>query len=267
MWTAIQYVGSGLTLVAFLVAVAAWLYKSYLNLLKKEDLIKSVPEDQRAELVERTLVLFKIDTHKLTREQQYNLALEQIRERARRFLVTAVVIVVIALIAAVLTVFAITKVNPPQAPTPTPTPIPTPTPGSLSGEIEGVEVVPGQGGMVQLFIRLSITNAGPPTAVHQYAIHITHTSSKNIEYNGPPQEIDTRYTIPPTGGGKPLVIQPQDSIIRRTEQAIHTDQKVTGWLTLGLPLPEDDLRQAGIRYTVSFLDAYDNKYEVKKELK
>lgn len=255
MWTAIKYVGSGLTLVAFLCALAAWLYRSYL--LRRERLIKSVPEAKRAALVERTLVLFNIDTRKLTPEQQYNLALEQIRDRAKRFRVTAGVIVVIALIAAVLTFIAIPKVSPP----PTPSPTPTPTPGSLSGEIEEVEVVP-QGGNSQVFIRLSIRNAGPPTPVNQYEVRVNHVSSMSINYNGPFEEINVRYTLPPVGGRRAIIIQPQDSIIKKTEEAIATNERVSGWLRLSLPLPDSVLRQAGIHYTVSFADAARNKYEV-----
>jgi hypothetical protein len=259
MWTAIKYVGSGLTLVAFLCALAAWLYRSYL--LRRERLIKSVPEAKRAALVERTLVLFNIDTRKLLPEQQYNLALEQIRDRAKRFRVTAGVIVVIALIAAVLTFVAIPKVSPP----PTPSPTPTPTPGSLSGDIKKLEVVPVQGDSAQVFIYLSIKNVGPPTPVNQYTILINHVSSKSIEFNGFFEEISGNYTIP-QAGGKPIVIQPQDSIIKKTRESIRKDDEVEGWLMLSLPLPGSILRQAGMRYTVSFIDVYDNKYKVKKEL-
>lgn len=63
MWTAIKYVGSAVTLVAFVAAVAAWLYRS--RLLEKERLLRTVPEQERAALVERTLVLFKVDAERL----------------------------------------------------------------------------------------------------------------------------------------------------------------------------------------------------------
>lgn len=252
MWTAIQYVGSGLTLVAFLAALAAWLYRR--QLLIKERLIQSVPEGKRAELVERTLVLFKVDTHRLTKKQQYDLALEQIREQARKFKLTAGVIVIIAIIAAALTVAAIWQINPA-------------TTGSLSGDIDEAAVVPDQGGNSRLFIHLLIKNAGSPTPVNHYAVHIKHVTSKSIEYDGGFQEINDRYTIPETGGRQPIVIQPQDSIIRKTQEAIGKDQKVDGWLMLALPLPEGVMRQPGMRYTVSFADAYGKKYEAGYEMR
>lgn len=274
MWAAIKYVGSVFTLLAFLFALVAWLYKA--RLLRRERLIKSVPDAERAELVERTLVLFKVDTSRLNPDQQYRLALKQVREQAKKFRITAIVIVIIAVIAAVLTIVAMLKVSTtptsPSTPTPTPTSTPTPAPtatptqGSLSGEVEEVEIVPSQGGDTQLFIHLSIKNTGSPTGVYQYAIHINSVRSKSVEYNGPFEEINGRYTIPQAGGKSPVVIQPQDSIIRKTLEVIGKDRKVDGWLMLALPLPDGVLRQAGIRYTVSFSDANGKNYEALYEV-
>lgn len=264
MWTALKYVGSGLTLVAFICALAAWLYRYQLQ--KKERLIKSVPEDERARLVEQTLVLFKVDSVKLTREQQYNLALRQIREHARKYQVTAAVIVIFGVLAAVLTFFAMPRLI--QAPVPAPTtPTPVPPSGKLSAEIEEVKVAPQPGGNTQVFIRLSIKNTGSPTGVHQYAVHINHVSSRNIEYKGPLDDFGGRYSIPQPDGKKPLVIQQADSIMSKTRQAIRTEDRVSGWLRITLPLPEDVLRQPGIRYTVSFADATGKRYEVTHEVR
>lgn len=263
MWTAIKYVGSGLTLVAFLCALAAWLYKS--RLLERERLIKSVPEEKRAELVERTLVLFKVDPSHLTREHQYDLALTQIREHARRFQVTAVVIVIIAIIIGALTLVSMLKSSPPPVPSPSPTPTPAPASKSLTGKIERVEIVPGQGGNVQVLINLAIMNAGAPTSVYQYNIHISHVSLPSIEFDGPPEEIKGAFTVP-QAGGKRITIQPQDSIVSKTIQAIRSGQRVEGWLYLTLPLPEDVLRQPGIKYTVSFVDATGNTHQATYEV-
>lgn len=139
MWTTIKYVSSGITLIAFLGALAAWLYKSHL--LKTERLIKTVPEAERASLVEQTLLLFKLEPAKLTREQRYNLALRQIHEHARRYRVTAFVVIIIAILAATLTFIALwrTTSSPNTPPSSAQTPPPAPT--NLSGEIDQVEVM------------------------------------------------------------------------------------------------------------------------------
>lgn len=265
MWSAIRYVTSWITLIAFICAVAAWAYRSYL--LKRERLIKSVPEGQRARLVEKTFVLFKVDTAKLSPEHQYNLALKQIREQARQFHVTAAAIVVITALAALLTYVAIPRLIPSPAPPPVPSPTPSSACGNLSGEIEEVAVAP-QGGNAQVFIRMSIKNTGHPTPVQQYAVRINHVSSKVIDYKGPLDDFSGRHNVPQPGGKKPVFIQQSaDSLITKTQQAIRTGDRVSGWLRLALPLPEHVLRQAGIWYTVSFADADGKRCEVTHEVR
>ena len=105
MWQSIQYVSSGLTLVAFITAVAAWLYRQ--SSLKTERLIKTAPDEERAKLVRATLEFFDVDTAKLTKEQQFNLALTQVHARARRFLVAALVVALLAVLAAIVAGVAI----------------------------------------------------------------------------------------------------------------------------------------------------------------
>src|SRR5688572_20348233 len=97
-WEFIKYVSSGITLIAFLGALAAWLIK--FAILRKERMIKSATSKEKAKLVESALEFFKVDTRALTREQKYNLALQQIHQRARRFRTIAIVVVVVAGLAA-----------------------------------------------------------------------------------------------------------------------------------------------------------------------
>jgi len=104
-WDAIQYVSSGITLVAFIAAIAAWIYRY--RILQNERLIRTAPENERSALVERALEIFSIDTKQLSRQQQYDLALEQIRGRAARFRMTSIVVVIIAILAVGVTTFAI----------------------------------------------------------------------------------------------------------------------------------------------------------------
>lgn len=107
MWESIQYVTTGLTLVAFLVSVIAWVYKSKSE--ERERLIKTASEDKRADLVRSALEFFEVDTTGLTQEQKYELALAQIHARAQRFRTTAIVVCVLAVILAVVTAYAISQ--------------------------------------------------------------------------------------------------------------------------------------------------------------
>lgn len=112
MWEAIQYVTTGLTLVAFLVTVVAWAYKSKSE--ERERLIKTASEDKRADLVRSALEFFDVDTTGLTKEQKYELALAQIHARAQRFRTTAITVCVLAVILAVISAYAISQTPPPN---------------------------------------------------------------------------------------------------------------------------------------------------------
>lgn len=144
---------------------------------------------------------------------------------------------------------------------------PTPVPVSLSGEIEEVAVVPDTDGSTQVFIRLSIRNSGMPTGIYKYAIRITHATSTEIEFKGPAETFSGRYTLPQTERNGAVVIQPQDSILSKTQQAMPTDSRVSGWLRLALPLPAEVLSQPGMRYSVSFADVTGTTYSTSYELR
>jgi len=103
MLNAIRYVTSGLTLTAFLATVVLSIYRRRMQ--SREKLIELAPGDKRASLVESTLEVFSIDTARLTREQAYTLAVEQIRARAKRYQINAIVLLIIFVISAV--VFAL----------------------------------------------------------------------------------------------------------------------------------------------------------------
>lgn len=107
MWQAIGLVSSGITLVAFIVAVAAWVYRQHA--VRDERLIKAAAEADRAKLVSDALEFFNVDTQKLTKDQRYEIAIEQIRARARRFLIACVVVVIVAFLAVGVATFAIMR--------------------------------------------------------------------------------------------------------------------------------------------------------------
>ena len=97
---AIQYVGTPLTLLAFVVAVAAWVYRS--RLAERRKLIETAPSEERGKLMIAAIRDFStVPLENLTREQRFQLALKLIDERQARFRVTAVVALVVAVAFAV----------------------------------------------------------------------------------------------------------------------------------------------------------------------
>jgi hypothetical protein len=104
-WNAIQYVTGGFTLIAFLVATLSWLYKARTE--ERENLIKTAAEGERATLVRLALEFFEVATADLTKQQQYDIAIAQIRAKVERIRITAIVVCILASLLAGLTVYAI----------------------------------------------------------------------------------------------------------------------------------------------------------------
>ena len=105
MWTAIQYVSSGLTLVAFIAAVVAYIYRKKIS--STERLIRTANQDDRGKLVADALEVFRIDASNLTKEQQYEIAIEQIKNKSMRSKLLAYIITVIAILASVVLIYTI----------------------------------------------------------------------------------------------------------------------------------------------------------------
>lgn len=96
---AIQYVGTPMALIAFIVAVVAYVHRSSLEGRRK--LMELAPPEDRGRLLEAAIRDFTtVSTETLSREQRYQLALRLIEERAAKSRTTAVVAVLIALILA-----------------------------------------------------------------------------------------------------------------------------------------------------------------------
>lgn len=106
-WQSIGYVSSALTLVAFIVAAGVWAYRK--ALLQKQWLIRQAPEQDRARLVENTLEFFNVDTSGLTKQEKYQIVMKQINERAVRFKITALVVVIIACLATTVSIYALSR--------------------------------------------------------------------------------------------------------------------------------------------------------------
>jgi hypothetical protein len=104
-WQAIQYVGSGLSLVAFIVAALLFAYRARLR--HQATMIQSAPGKDRLEAIAVTAQFFRVDTKKLSPKQQEEVIIAQITARSRRDLILAVMAVVIAILLASVAVVAI----------------------------------------------------------------------------------------------------------------------------------------------------------------
>src|SRR5215470_2242830 len=105
MWQALQYVGTGLSLVAFAVAALLLAYRA--RLTNRAEIIKSAPEKERLEAIATTAEFFRVDVSGLTRAQQQDIALTQIHARARRDLLLAAVSLAVAILLAAVAIVAI----------------------------------------------------------------------------------------------------------------------------------------------------------------
>jgi tetratricopeptide (TPR) repeat protein len=105
VWEALQYVGTGLSLVAF--AIAAILLAYRVRLTQRAEIIKSAPEKERLEAIAATAEFFRVDVSGLTRVQQQDIALTQIHARSRRDLLLAGVSLVVAMLLAAIAIATI----------------------------------------------------------------------------------------------------------------------------------------------------------------
>ena len=105
VWKGIAYVSSGLTLAAFVVAVTYLVLRELI--LRKKKLIETVAVKDRAKIVNRSLEIFDVPLRDLSPGERYDLVKFQIEQKARRFLITAGVIIIFAGIAASVSAFAI----------------------------------------------------------------------------------------------------------------------------------------------------------------
>jgi hypothetical protein len=110
MWGAVGQVTSVLSLAAFVVAAIVTILRH--RLMSREQQLKAAPDGERAAVIQAVNDAFlvpslPVDPTNLTRDQQYNLLIEQIRDRSRRFYVASVAVTVVALAGALVTLITL----------------------------------------------------------------------------------------------------------------------------------------------------------------
>lgn len=114
MWEVVGKVGSGLALVAFIVAAATTLLRQ--RLATRERQLLAARDEDRASVIQSLNDSFlisslPIDPGDLTPDQRFALLLEQIRDRSRRFYVTSILVFALAITIAIVAAIAISKSN------------------------------------------------------------------------------------------------------------------------------------------------------------
>ncbi|SMD19624.1 hypothetical protein [Rhizobium sp. RU36D] len=83
MWQAITYVTSGLTLAAFVAALVAAVILRQSRRLESQ--LKSADSDKKVELIKSTIVLFDVDTERLSEAQRYDIVIKQLAMKQSQF--------------------------------------------------------------------------------------------------------------------------------------------------------------------------------------
>src|ERR1700739_3250141 len=97
-WEAIKYVSSILTLCAFVALVVAYVLKNRSDNQLRQ--VESASERDRPTVINDLKEFFRIDTEGLDEATKERLILEQIRQRSRRYVINASVIVLFGFMAA-----------------------------------------------------------------------------------------------------------------------------------------------------------------------
>jgi hypothetical protein len=100
-----KYVSSGLTLVAFIVTIGAWIFVKTVR--ADAEKIRAAPKEDRARIVNALLSHFNVDTENLTPDYCFILAQQQIEGRDRRFKIVAIAGLIAMLIGASVVIISI----------------------------------------------------------------------------------------------------------------------------------------------------------------
>ena len=105
LWSSIQYVGTGLSLVAFAIAAAMLAYRARLQ--QRAAIIRSAPQEERLAAISATAEAFHVDVSGLSERHRQEIVMAQIKMRARRELLFAASALTVALLLSATAVVAI----------------------------------------------------------------------------------------------------------------------------------------------------------------
>jgi hypothetical protein len=153
MWDAIRYIGSPLTLAAFFAAAGVTVYA--MRQKYKANVIQSAPEKDRVKMAEQVLERFHVNTGNLTRDQQFKIAMEQIRAREANAWRLALLFLAIAILAAAVVVIAVLFSDKTNEPKSTRLVLRLEEEGTNISQANGPQAVSG------VFLHFALANPGP----------------------------------------------------------------------------------------------------------
>jgi uncharacterized protein YjbI with pentapeptide repeats len=107
MWEIITKIGTPISLVAFIFAIIFKYLKAKTS--SKINLIKLAPEETRTSLIEAALETYNLKDDNLTKEQKYDLIKTVLRDKAKRFNVSAIIFLLITIIILILSALVAPK--------------------------------------------------------------------------------------------------------------------------------------------------------------
>jgi hypothetical protein len=131
-WSTIQYVGTGLSLVAFAIAAVLFAYRARLQ--QRADLILSARKEERLAAILATAEAFHVDVSGLSERHRQEIVLAQIKLRARRELLFAAVVLIVAILPSAVAIVSIIAPVQPSVPQSDPTPPPRPPQSGIMPE-------------------------------------------------------------------------------------------------------------------------------------
>jgi hypothetical protein len=118
-------------------------------------------------------------------------------------------------------------------------------------------VVIGEGSdtkLTQVFVLLTVQNAGDPSIAENYRLHI---KASDFEYSAGPAKIPKEYTLTPADKTPKITFLQQESIVEKTGKPVERGGQEQGWLRFTMQAQEvtpEFIRRPGIKYTVSLVD-------------
>lgn len=114
--------------------------------------------------------------------------------------------------------------------------------------------------VTQVFVLVSVRNAGAQTIAENYKLHI---QASDIECKATPTPLPKGYPIKPSDKAPTTTFDQAGSLIEKTNKHIESGDMVQGWLRFALGTPEatpspDLIRRPGVKYTVTLSDVSGN---------
>jgi hypothetical protein len=263
MWNAIQYVSSGVSLVAFISAIGGWIYLKIKlkEIVQRENLIKNTPDSERASLIADTLSIFHVKTEYLSKKQQYELAIKQINAHQvniRRKQLGVIIISVLIIVACSIIILQPIELDKLSSNN---TQISNLAKPDFHCDIRRISLVdePKEIDCASLVFYLEISNAGDQSIVKDWSSYILLNTGTKVNGQLQATDIIISENEDSTQGKK---IATQDLLFNKTiYQPIQKGGLISGFLLVRYPgVQEKDIMIDNTVFTIKFKDVIGKEY-------